>query len=125
MAPQKEYHSVVHHRDAKPSWFETFKVVLPIDYKDFHLKFIFKHRYVYVHCTYDIIEKLLYIALFCNLHHDNINVGRSSKNRKIKEHEKPFAMSFLRLDDQQNGAVLKDDQHSLQVYKVKMRQLIK
>ncbi|KAL9893363.1 dedicator of cytokinesis protein myoblast city isoform 3-T4 [Glossina fuscipes fuscipes] len=45
LAPIDEYKSVVYYHDDKPRWLETFKIHVPIDdFKQCHLKFIFKHR---------------------------------------------------------------------------------
>ncbi|XP_067619455.1 dedicator of cytokinesis protein 1 isoform X2 [Eurosta solidaginis] len=43
--PIDEYKSVVYYHDDKPKWLETFKIHVPIDeFKQCHLKFLFKHR---------------------------------------------------------------------------------
>ncbi|XP_075145511.1 dedicator of cytokinesis protein myoblast city isoform X3 [Haematobia irritans] len=45
LAPIDEYKSVVYYHDDKPKWLETFKIHVPIDdFKQCHLKFVFKHR---------------------------------------------------------------------------------
>ncbi|XP_054081200.1 dedicator of cytokinesis protein 1 isoform X2 [Zeugodacus cucurbitae] len=45
LPPIDEYKSVVYYHDDKPKWLETFKIHVPIDeFKQCHLKFIFKHR---------------------------------------------------------------------------------
>lgn len=39
------YKSVVYYHEDKPKWFETLKIILPIEkYSNAHLKFTFKHR---------------------------------------------------------------------------------
>ncbi|XP_004537877.1 dedicator of cytokinesis protein 1 isoform X3 [Ceratitis capitata] len=44
-SPIDEYKSVVYYHDDKPKWLETFKIHVPIDeFKQCHLKFMFKHR---------------------------------------------------------------------------------
>ncbi|XP_055851030.1 dedicator of cytokinesis protein 1 isoform X1 [Episyrphus balteatus] len=43
--PVDEYKSVVYYHDDKPKWLETFKIHVPIDeFKQCHLKFLYKHR---------------------------------------------------------------------------------
>lgn len=45
ISPINEYKSVIYYHEDKPHWYETFKVVIPIEeFKMSHLKFIFKHR---------------------------------------------------------------------------------
>ncbi|XP_055923008.1 dedicator of cytokinesis protein 1 isoform X2 [Eupeodes corollae] len=43
--PVDEYKSVVYYHEDKPKWLETFKIHVPIDeFKQCHLKFLYKHR---------------------------------------------------------------------------------
>lgn len=43
--PMNEYKSVIYYHDDRPKWMETLKVQVPIDdFKNCHLKFMFKHR---------------------------------------------------------------------------------
>ncbi|KAM7361679.1 dedicator of cytokinesis protein myoblast city isoform 1-T2 [Cochliomyia hominivorax] len=45
LPPIDEYKSVVYYHDDKPKWLETFKIHVPIEeFKQCHLKFVFKHR---------------------------------------------------------------------------------